>query len=158
MITQQLSAPLTALLLALALATSAASGSASTESGRSGASGQTTPAPPAARKPQATDDALSAWQTKLEKARARVRSAQSNEKITERNYTRARTRRYPRGEALLALRGEREAARAERREAERNFSTVLEQARRAAVPMGVLSPYMDFEDEMHELRPPEQDE
>ena len=108
-------------------------------------------APPAARSPS-PDDALSAWRAKLDDAQRRVTNAQSNERIANQNYSRARSRRYPRGEALQEIKQQQVQTRLEREEAEQDFSVVLEQARRAEVPTGILAPYMDFEDQMQESR------
>jgi hypothetical protein len=102
---------------------------------------------PAARKP-VEGDAFAAWEAQLHNARLRVEEAQQNHTAADYALTRARTRRYPRGEALDQLRAQTADLLREQAAAETDFNQLLEDARRAGVPAGVLMDYMDFGDEI----------
>lgn len=106
---------------------------------------------PAARMPiEGTDGEV--WQARLHNAELEVREAQHNSEAAEWGYNRARTRRYPRGEALAALRDRRDTMRQERDAAEQVFVDLVEEARQAGVPNGTLADFMDLADEIQRLR------
>jgi hypothetical protein len=104
-------------------------------------------AAPAARKPVEGDD-NAAWEAQLHNAKLRVEEAHQNYTAADYALTRARTRRYPRGDALEAMRSQTADLRREQAAAEADFSNVLEDARQSGVPAGVLMDYMDFDDEI----------
>jgi hypothetical protein len=80
---------------------------------------------------QAWIDRIEAVAADLEKTRAQLRA-------NEGALSRARHRRYPRGEALAELEASVEAGRAALAKAEAELPELLEQARRAGVPPGEL--------------------
>lgn len=108
---------------------------------------QPTWAAPAKRLPVEGEGADAA-EAKLKNAEMRVREAQQNAATAEWAYTRARTRRYPRGEALEEIRTRMAEMNDELATAEREFVDLVEEARRAGVPAGTLMPYMDLADEI----------
>jgi hypothetical protein len=108
---------------------------------------QPTWAAPAKRLPVEGEGADAA-EAKLKNAEMRVREAQQNAATAEWAYTRARTRRYPRGEALEEIRTRLAEMNDELVTAEREFVDIVEEARRAGVPAGTLMPYMDLADEI----------
>ena len=81
--------------------------------------------------------------------RARVGArVQQNAAAANFNLTRARTRRYPRGEALKDLKERQAAWQREQREAETDFLRVLGEARRRGVGSGRLLPFDEIADEI----------
>ena len=84
----------------------------------------------------------------LANAEARVRRAWHNVVTAEKILIRAKTRRYPRGEPFIEIRDRVVSLEAERKAAEANFLTLVEQSRRDGMPAGTLSPFMDFADEI----------
>jgi hypothetical protein len=85
---------------------------------------------------------------RLENARMRLLEAEQNAAAANFNLTRARTRRYPRGEALRALQERQAAWQLEQREAETDFLRVLGEARRQGVGSGRLLPFDEIADEI----------
>jgi hypothetical protein len=102
---------------------------------------------PAERMAVEGDDA-SALQAEVHNAQLRVVEAQQNEATAEWAYTRARTRNYPRGDALEELRTRYAELSKERADAEKSFLELVDRARQAGVAPGTLSPYMDLADEI----------
>jgi len=102
---------------------------------------------PAKRMAVEGDDA-DAMAAELHNAELRVREAQQNEETARWTYTRARTRNYPRGEALIEVRTRLTEMEKERVDAEKSFLALVERARGAGVPIGTLSPYMDLADQI----------
>jgi len=104
-------------------------------------------AAPAARKPVEgeDEDALAAG---LYNASLAVKESRQNAETAQYAYTRARTRGYPRGEKLQAIKDRLVKMERERDEAERSFLAAFEKARGGGVPAGVLSPYYDLEEEI----------
>ncbi len=139
------------LLATLAAATPAPAAGPETPSNGSGASGQPSVAPPAAPRPGPGDETES-WQALLQDAELRVKEAQRNAATARHSYNKARSRRYPRGKDLQAIRLRSESSEAKRHEAERKFSQLVELARRGGVPAGVLTPFMDLADEIRQQR------
>jgi uncharacterized protein YqfA (UPF0365 family) len=97
-------------------------------------------------------DEHTAWEAKLYNAKLRVVESNQNYDAARYHLTRARTRRYPRGEALEAMQAQVQDLRRERADSEADFSTTLQEARRAGVPAGILMDYMDVEDEIRRLQ------
>ena len=62
--------------------------------------------------------------------------------------TKARIRRYPRGEPLFEIRDRVIFLEAERESAESEFLILAEQARREGMPAGTLSSFMEFSDQI----------
>lgn len=91
---------------------------------------------------------VKAWTKQLEDARARLHDA--NERLARLGAAKGRgaARRYPRGEAKQKYLAEIQSAKSERDDALRAFPQVVEDARRAGVPPGVLSDYEDEADAM----------
>ena len=85
---------------------------------------------------------------RLENARMRLMEAEQNAAVAHFNLTRARTRRYPRGEALKELQERQAAWQREQREAETDFLRVLGEARRRGVGSGRLLPFDEIADEI----------
>lgn len=102
---------------------------------------------PAKRMAVEGDDA-SALQAELHNAQLRVVEAQQNETTAEWAYTRARTRNYPRGDALVEMRTRYTELSKERADAEKSFLELVDRARQAGIAPGTLSPYMDLADEI----------
>lgn len=102
---------------------------------------------PAKRMPVEGDD-TDAMMAELHNAELRVREAQQNEETARWTYTRARTRNYPRGEALVEVRTRLTEMEKERAEAEKSFVDLVERARTAGVPFGTLSSYMDLAEQI----------
>ena len=85
----------------------------------------------------------STWVATLEESAQKVRSLRKIHAALEADVSRMRSRRYPRGEErerLLAAYGR---AQSQLAEAEANHPALLEQARQAGVPLGLLQ---DFEE------------
>ncbi len=85
----------------------------------------------------------SAWVETLEESAKQVRSLRKITAALESDVSRMRSRRYPRGEERERLLAAYERARTQLEEAEANHPALLEQARQAGVPQGVL---LDFEE------------
>jgi len=94
---------------------------------------------PRARAQAPSADAV--WAERLAQASARIRASRARLAASEAAYTEARHEEYPRGDALQALVHERDAARAEHREAKAALPELVEQARRAGASAAVLRPY-----------------
>ena len=93
-------------------------------------------------------DGVDALIAELKNAEMRVREAWQNAWTAEEEYTRARTRRYPRGTALEEIKQRTYDMGREQIAAEQEFSKLVEKARRGGVPMGTLSPFMDLDREI----------
>jgi hypothetical protein len=102
---------------------------------------------PAKRMAVEGDDA-DAMTAELHNAELRVREAQQNEETATWAYTRARTRNYPRGDALEEIRTRMTEMEKERVDAEKSFLDLVDRARGAGVPVGTLSAYMDLADQI----------
>lgn len=76
----------------------------------------------------------SGWSALLANARKRVADARSRLDKADADYTRARNRQYPRGDAHGAITTEREAARREYAEARCALPALLDSARRSGAP------------------------
>ncbi|RIK98756.1 MAG: hypothetical protein DCC71_20820 [Proteobacteria bacterium] len=90
-------------------------------------------------------EALAAWTKRLGEARARLDAAERELAELEGAKGRGAHRRYPRGEAKGKYLERLDAARSERDAAARALPELLEEARRAGVPNGVLSRYEESE-------------
>jgi hypothetical protein len=132
-----------AFALALALAIAAGLAPVPHASAQSGATD-----PDAAGVGDGADEAaaMAAWIKQLDEARARLRDASDRVQELENAKGRGAARRYPRGDAKEQYLAALEAARNERNDARRAFPVVVEDARRAGVPAGVLSDYEDEAD------------
>lgn len=93
-------------------------------------------------------EGVDASEAKLKNAEMRLREAQQNATTAEWAYTRARTRRYPRGDALMEIQQRAADMKKELADAEREFMDTVEAARRDGVPAGTLMPYMDIADQI----------
>jgi hypothetical protein len=91
-------------------------------------------------------DGTAPLEAELSNAKLRVSEAIQNADAAEYNVTRARTRRYPRGEALAELQEGAVETKKERQEALQAFKATLEKARQGGVPAGLLMPYLDYSD------------
>jgi len=91
---------------------------------------------------EVTDD-WSTWVATLEESAQKVRSLRKITGELESDVSRMRSRRYPRGEEREKLLAAYERARTQLEEAEAAHPALLEQARQAGVPPGVLQ---DFEE------------
>ena len=90
----------------------------------------------------------SAAEAELRNAKMRLLEARQNADTAMWSYTRARTRRYPRGEALVKIRNRLAEMNNELTAAENDFVAFVEKARQSGVPAGTLLPYMDIADEI----------
>jgi hypothetical protein len=106
---------------------------------------------PAARKP-VEGEGTEALAAELHNAELRVQEALQNAETAAYQLKRARTRSYPRGQALEDLKRQDQETRRERTAAANEFSALVERARRAGVPMGTLSRYMDLDDRIQKER------
>lgn len=88
-------------------------------------------------------DEMKAWVEQLDDARARLHDADERVARLENAKGRGAARRYPRGDAKEAYLADLAAAREERNDARRAYPEVVEDARRAGVPNGVLADYED---------------
>lgn len=104
-------------------------------------------AAPAKRMP-VEGEGTAAMEAQLENAEARLREAIQNAATAEYQYTRARTRRYPRGDALQEIKNRVAEMNKERNDAERDFIATVDEARAGGVPAGTLMHYMDLADEI----------
>jgi len=93
-------------------------------------------------------EGVDAMEARLQNAEMRLQEARQNAAAAEWAYTRARTRRYPRGEALQEIENRMAEMNAELESARSEFVALVEEARRAGVPAGTLMPYMDLADEI----------
>jgi hypothetical protein len=84
---------------------------------------------------------LSYWQERLARAQQRIELARERADEAEAEYARARHDGYPRGEALSEIKERHHATQRELRMAEEALPRLVEQARRAGVPPGVLRDY-----------------
>lgn len=85
----------------------------------------------------------STWISEIEKSAQKVRSLRETTAALEADVSRMRSRRYPRGEERARLEAAYERARTQLEEAEAAHPALLEQARQAGVPQGILQ---DFEE------------
>ncbi|MCU0670909.1 MAG: hypothetical protein MUF70_16390, partial [Myxococcota bacterium] len=120
--------------LALALALTAGLAAAPPASAQAGATD------PGAASTEAEDE-TAAWMKQLEDARLRLRDASERVDRLENAKGRGAARRYPRGDAKAAYLADLAAARAERDDARRSYPDIVDDARRAGVPPGLLSDY-----------------
>lgn len=88
--------------------------------------------------PVASAEQPSAWPERIGRLRSELDLAQERRDAAEAAVTRMRHRRHPRGEARKALLTERDAARTAYTESEQVLDRMLEEARRAGVPPGLL--------------------
>ena len=98
-----------------------------------------------AKRMDVAGDGVDALIAELKNAETRVREAWQNAWTAEQEYTRARTRRYPRGAALEEIKQRTYEMGREQVTAELDFSKIVDKARRGGVPMGTLAPFMDLE-------------
>lgn len=136
-----------AVLLGLAVATPALAGGLLRSGKTETESEKPTWAVPAKRQP-VEGEGTDALQARLSNAEMRVKEAMQNAAAADYQYTRARTRRYPRGEALQEIKDRVGKMQSELTEAENDFMGLVEEARREGMPMGTLMPYMDFSDQI----------
>ena len=87
---------------------------------------------------RAGSDEATDWQRRIAEARAVVAQAQARQTAAEKAYDEMRSRKYPRGEAKLAIEAERTAARDDLVRAQANLDALVEQARREGAPPGAL--------------------
>ena len=99
--------------------------------------GDPAPGAPADAAP-ADEGPWAVWQERVGEARQAVDRAERRSETAEAAVQKMRHRRRPRGDAREALFAERDAARAERAAAERALAELLEHARLAGVPPGLL--------------------
>jgi septal ring factor EnvC (AmiA/AmiB activator) len=92
----------------------------------------------ASEAPGLTDEAVAAWVVRLDEAQEKLARTRSRLAADEAALTRARHRRYPRGEALDALKARVAKGRTDLEAAETELPALLEEARRAGVPPGAL--------------------
>jgi chromosome segregation ATPase len=85
-----------------------------------------------------SEQLTAAWEARLSEAQARITTARERAESSERALTRARHRKYPRGEALDQLVASAEDARRELAAAEEELPALLEQAHAEGVEPGVL--------------------
>jgi hypothetical protein len=112
-------------LLSLVLASAALAASAGAQSPQ--------PSPP-----RAAPAEQEGWQRRVREAREVVEQAKARRTAAENAYDEMRHRKYPRGEARVAIEAERSAARDDVTLAQRNLDALLDEARRAGAPPGWL--------------------
>jgi hypothetical protein len=88
-------------------------------------------------------DPAATWVKQLDAAKARLVAARRQVAELEAARSRAITRNYPRGEARARILSDLDKAQKELDSAQQAFPDLLEQARRAGVPAGVLQSYED---------------
>lgn len=93
-------------------------------------------------------EGVDAAEARLKNAEMRLREAEQNADTAEWAYTRARTRRYPRGEALQEIEDRVTKTKEELAAARQEFVELVETSRREGMPAGTLMPYMDIADEI----------
>jgi len=100
-------------------------------------------APAAKDKPAAktADDEQAAWIQKLDEAAGRIESAQKQVEQLLAAKGRGAARRYPRGDAKEKYLKDLDEARKELADAKRSLPVLLDEARRAGVPNGILDRY-----------------
>jgi hypothetical protein len=114
-------------------------------------------APPVFAEPAAIDDAasdaatseedeLASWVKRLDEARARLDAATRRLAQLEGAKGRGAHRRYPRGDAKEKYLEDLEAARKEHADAAQALPELMEEARRAGVPPGVIARYEESEE------------
>lgn len=85
---------------------------------------------------------------RLENARMRLLEAQQNAQTANFLLTRARTRRYPRGEALRQIQDQVAQWNQESQEAQAAFRSLLGQARRQGIGPGPLRPFTELAEQI----------
>lgn len=105
-------------------------------------SGSTDPAELAAEESQEEQE-IAGWTQRLAEARARIDAAERRVAELQGAKERGASRRYPRGTVKGKYLEDLKAARIERDEAKRAYPELLEEARRAGVPNGILQRYED---------------
>lgn len=105
-----------------------------------GAAPSTASAPPAGAN---ASRSLQSWSARLEQAWTQLVDARARKKTALAAATRARNRHRAVGERKVALYAEIEASEAALKEAEARWPALLEEARRAGVPPGILRDYED---------------
>jgi methylthioribose-1-phosphate isomerase len=112
-----------------------------------GAPAQAQPAGAGAEAPaEATEDATdwASWIQQLEAEAKKLRELRKTEAALAQEVSRARSRRYPRGEERQRLFDAHERARKDLDETERHLGELTEQARQAGVPQGMLQDYEEL--------------
>lgn len=101
------------------------------------------PASPAPEEPAATaeEDSEAAWVKRLDEAAARLAGAQRQVEQLEGAKGKGASRRYPRGDAKAKYLDDLEAAHTELADARAALPELVEEARRAGIPNGVLDRY-----------------
>lgn len=95
------------------------------------------------------------WQvmvTELARSEKRTREAEQEVAAARALLRKARQRRYPRGNALAELREKADRNEAKRDAAELSFLEQVTLARRAGVPAGLLSDFLDRAEQIESLR------
>jgi hypothetical protein len=85
-----------------------------------------------------SEQVAAAWEARLDEAQGRITTARERVATSEQALTRARHRKYPRGEAFDDLVAAAQDARAALTAAEAELPELLDQARAAGVEPGVL--------------------
>jgi len=85
---------------------------------------------------------------RLENARMRLLEARQNAQTASFLLTRARTRRYPRGEALRQIQDQVAQWNQEEQEAQTAFRSLLGQARRQGIGPGLLRPFTELAEQI----------
>lgn len=98
---------------------------------------------PAEPREDASEPVAAAWEARLAEAQAKLTTARERVATSERALTRARHRRYPRGEAFDDLVAAAADARKTLADAEAELPELLEQARSAGVEPGALRRFED---------------
>lgn len=96
------------------------------------------PAEPRGEAAASNQEIAAAWEARLAEAQARIAKSRERVETSEQALTRARHRKYPRGEALDALVTTAEDARSALAAAQAELPELLEQAHAAGVEPGVL--------------------
>jgi hypothetical protein len=136
-------------LLTLVVSTVSAGGFLSPGRQETESIGKPTWAVPAARKPvEGEAEGTEAIEAELFNAELRITEAMQNAETAAYQYKRARTRNYPRGDALQALKVQAQETSGERSAAADEFSDIVERARRDGVPMGTLTHYLDLDERL----------
>lgn len=111
-----------------------------------------------AKRQEVEGDGVEALSAELSNAKMRLGEAIQNESSAAYNLQRARTRRYPRGEALEELRKGAVDTASERRAAEQDYRAMIEKARREGVPAGTLMGHYDYLETIERKSAQEQDQ
>jgi hypothetical protein len=96
------------------------------------------PAAPPAESTGSGEEEVDEWRERLLEAQARLESARERAAAAQRAYRDGRQRKRPRGEKKAELLAELEGAEQELAEAEAELPVLIDKARRAGVPPGVL--------------------